>query len=1173
MRLKQIKLSGFKSFVDPTSLVLDSNLVGVVGPNGCGKSNVIDAVRWVLGESSAKQLRGVSMEDVIFNGSAGRKPVGQASIDLVFDNRDGAIGGQYAGYAEIAIKRRIGRDAQSHYFLNGSRCRRRDITDIFLGTGLGPRSYAIIEQGMISRIIEARPEELRNYLEEAAGISRYKERRRDTELRIEHTRENLERLTDLREELGRQMAQLQRQAQAAERYRALRETERRLKAELLVVRWRDLQAELTSRTDSRDQQQLLVDQRRAEMTRTEHALEEQRGVQFGLSSDLADAEKATYEVAAEIARCEQQLKHAGERKVASEKEHAALLVTLAELEEHLAHDQVRLERLRDQRAELQPRVEAMQASAVELESSSGVIQQRLDALEQQRSHLITRLADAETALSRQESAQTHAEQEIERLIARSARLRQLQADLVAQQDEPDLIRLAAADRAAEQTLTAALAALTEIEARLEVSRLAERGAQDHYSEQRVAADVVAGRLQTLQELQLAALGRDEQPVLEWLQANGLTDRPRLIESLRVDEKWRAVVEALLSDQLNSVVLANLTTLADVEFEGGVLGQSGLAFIMGSGATAAAPGPGSAPPLLEQVESPCDLSPLLGQVFRAESLAAALALQSELRPGQFLVTPANEWVGANWLYFAGGSSEGAGRLDRAVEVDRLSAEQIELNATLESAGENQQKALQHRQQAETDQRRARAVVDDARGRQQQSRQALTEAQSRQARVQDQLADIESQLAEAQGRQGEIEQALEASSSKIAADRAEVETLRLARGELEESFSDHRGQAQAAAQRLSVHRGELHQMQVGLQAVETEIQILEQTGERLKGQQRDARRNAEGAADLLRQADGPVESANRLLQGLLAQRQTVEAALTRARDAAAAGEQRQRELDGRRLQLEEGLRSVTAAFEAQQRACQEAEIKAEAVAEQLSESGQVLEEIFSGLEAGATESAWISHLSQVEQRIQRLGAINLAAIEEYERVKERKSYLDDQHQDLVAALETMATAIASIDRETRSRFRELYEQVNQGLGQMFPRLFGGGEASLTLQGDDLLAGGVLFSARPPGKKNSTIQALSGGEKALSALALVFAIFELNPAPFCMLDEVDAPLDDANVGRYCDLIRQMAERVQFVFVTHNKTTMELADQLIGVTMAEPGASHLVSVDMDAAVKMANI
>jgi chromosome segregation protein len=1166
MRLTKIKLAGFKSFVDPTQINLPSNLTGVVGPNGCGKSNVIDAVRWVMGELSAKHLRGDSMTDVVFNGSAARKPVGSASVELIFDNADGKIGGAYASYGEISLRRLVGRDGSSAYFINGTRCRRKDITNLFLGTGLGSRSYAIIEQGMITRVIDARADDMRAFVEEAAGISRYKERRRETEVRVSETRENLERLQDVRDEVEKQIRHLQRQAASARRYQGLKEQERRLGAEVLALRLRDLDSGAEVHDAAVRERELAMQGELAGQRAAEAAIEKQRAVHTAHTDGLSAVQGRYYEVGADISRLEQSIEHTRELRERQRADLTQAQATHAELCTHIERDESELAAVRAQLSSLGPELAAAQRAegdgAAELDSSEQALQEWQRRWE---AHTAA-VAGAERTAQVERARLEQLDSQLRRLESQAGRLAAEQASLGTEGRGEELAQLQLEESQSRAHSEAAAAALAAVQGRVPALRAAQLTAEDSLESARGAREAARAELTSLEALQAAALSAHAGEASEWLQSTGLAGRARLAAMLEVEPGWERAVETALGDYLEAVCVEELDVLSPA-----------LATLAAGSVTLleARPGasPGAADTLANRVRGPAAVTGPLGRVLTAASLAEALRARVRLAEGQSLITREGEWLGRDWLRVSRGADPRAGALGREQRLKGLRAaadaseERVrEAEIALASAREALQRAEGERETLQAELQRALGQHADRTGALQAARAHAEHASLRGERLQQESGEVgQERTATSTAREhaaGEIARALEAHAALEAAAAA----LSQERDERRAALATARDRAQAA----QLAARDLHVQFEARRSTETSVA---QALRRMIEQREQLTKRRGELEQELASGDEPIVRMQARLNETLALRLTVEAELGLARGAMEEAEAALRSLDEQRLAAEQRVQSAREAMEQARLAAQETHVRRAALAEQFAQSGCELAAVQAQLPPEANVAAWEENLIATRADIERLGSVNLAAIDELREQSQRKEYLDSQFADLTSALDTLAEAMRRIDRETRTRFEDTFERINAGLREKFPRLFGGGHAYLELVGDDKLTAGVAVMARPPGKKNSTIHLLSGGEKALTAVALVFSIFDLNPAPFCLLDEVDAPLDEHNVGRFCDIVREMSHRVQFVFITHNKGTMELASQLIGVTMHEPGVSRLVTVDVDEAVRLAAV
>jgi chromosome segregation protein len=1166
MRLSKIKLAGFKSFVDPTSIPLPSNLIGIVGPNGCGKSNTIDAVRWVMGESSAKNLRGESMTDVIFNGSTSRKPVGQASIELVFDNSDGSLGGQYANYSEISVKRVVTRDGQSQYYQNGSRCRRKDITDIFLGTGLGPRSYSIIEQGMISRLIEARPEDLRVFLEEAAGISKYKERRKETESRIKHTRENMERLLDLRDELGKQLDRLQRQSKTAEKYKILKEEERLLKAQLTALKWRALDGQIKSKQETIGNQENLFESIVAKLRNIEAEIEKQRDQHLEASEEFNEIQAQFYSVGSDISRIEQSIQHTKERRQQNEDDLKQAEESWYEASAHLKADRARMEELSVALEENLPSLDVAKEKQAESAAQLSAAEEGMQNWQTEWEEFNKRAAEPAQLAEVERTRIAHLEQQMLQNQDREERLENERQGLNPDGLEQEIAGLSAEREKYEQQSEELQAQLDNHQQRIAEQRQLNIEYDNNLNEKRTRLQSMQGRYASLEALQQAALGKQQGAVTAWLQNNGLSDAKRLAEFINVEQGWEKAVECVLGNNLEAVCVQGLDPVmsAITTFDKGTLSV----FDTSSHAVQLTAVAGER--LHDKVKAPWRIDSLLAGVYCANDLHGALVMRSQLSVNESVITPDGIWMGSSWLRVVRDEDEKFGVIQREQELQTLSEEISILEAHLEELAS---KLLQGRE-----------VLQSLETQREDLQAQFHQANQTHSRLQSQLSGKQARLEQMRARTSRIDQENNELREQLTQSEQEIE---MARGRLDEAIKlmqEHAEQREIlSAQREDIRasldqaretarndRDAAHEITLRIQTIRTELTSTQQSQERMDKQLSQLASRREELQRLIAESEVPLAELNEELQEYLKKRVDVETQLTAARRSVEELDHSMRALSNERHGVEQDSEGVRGQLDKLRLSQQELVVRRQTLEEALQESGHQLQALFEELPEAANESEWHEKVETVEKRISRLGPINLAAIEEYKQQSERKEYLDAQYDDLTQALTTLENAIRKIDKETRARFRETYDKVNTDFQKLFPRLFGGGESYLELTGDDLLDTGVTVMARPPGKRNSSIHLLSGGEKALTAVALVFAIFQLNPAPFCMLDEVDAPLDDANVGRFCELVREMSDKVQFIFITHNKITMELADQLNGVTMAEPGVSRLVAVDVAEAVEL---
>ncbi len=1167
MRLDRIKLAGFKSFVDPTTLMLKSNRVGIVGPNGCGKSNIIDAVRWVMGESSAKHLRGETMADVIFNGSSSRKPVGMASVELIFDNSGAPTPSPYASYQEISIKRQVSRDGQSVYLLNGSRCRRKDIIDIFLGTGLGARSYAIIEQGTISRLIEARPDELREVIEEAAGISKYKERRHEAEIRMRHTRENLDRLQDLRDEVAKRLDQLQRQAQKAEQYAELKQQQRRLRQEVLALRWRNYN--LLYQRDQADIAEIeqALDALAAEQQRCDESLHEATEQQQALQRTLNTQQGRFYALSGDISRLDHTIKHA---QKLSEEKHRELERLAAENKRLLSDHQQDKQQVETIRQELtaadadyrqaQAKESRLLQSRIDAERSAALWRESWDQLKNKLAGF-TQQAEVQRARIRQlEDQIRQSNTRHERLIAEQHELEKRLTNETTHELTEAVAELTATRNALQVELKALSQAIAEHTARLSKYRLQLNRIRHEWHPLR-------GRIASLEVLQCHAMGKDKTRLTTWLDALKLGDVRRLAEYLAVCPGWETATENVLNVHLQAVCLEDAGQVVPHLTD---LPEETVAFFEMRPCSRSDETTVEAKKLIDHIQSPCNLQALLSGVYCANDVPSARALCARLKEGESVVTPDGTWLGPGWIVCNKKADGKAGILQRERELRDLKVHERTLEAecgVLEQqscAAEQTLKSAEIRR--EELQRRDRQIGSELA----REKTTLGVALVRREQTEKRLVQLDSELKDSLAtRSLNAEQRAEAERLLLQADRsiAQLAQEELALSERQRAVDARLQQARSAYEEA---RAETHRLSSCLDTLKSSESFA------LKQMAR-AQHHCEETAERLIALEGQLAETGSLdrevseLERLISERSTVEQALSDTRSQSSEAEAAIRVWTERRIKLEHDLderKQQLARLRLQQ---QSTAVRQQTVCEQLEELQATPEQILAGLEEEADDQRWQERINQVGEKIAKLGAINLVAIEEFKSQTERLQFLDQQHQDLTQSMAMLAQAIQKIDGECKARFRETFDRINAGLNTMFPKLFGGGEAYLELDDRDLLETGVSIMARPPGKRNASIHLLSGGEKALTAVALVFAVFELNPAPFCLLDEVDAPLDDANVGRFSQLVKDMSETVQFLFVSHNKATMEIAEHLTGVTMKEPGVSRIVAVDIDEAVKLA--
>ena len=1168
MRLTHIKLAGFKSFVDPTHIPVPGQLVGVVGPNGCGKSNVIDAIRWVLGESSAKQLRGENMQDVIFNGSGDRKPVGRASVELIFDNSLGKAAGSWSAYAEISVKRVLERDGESSYFLNNLHVRRRDVADIFLGTGLGGRGYAIIEQGMISRIIEAKPEDLRSFLEEAAGVSKYRERRRETELRLDDTRENLLRVDDIRLELGRQLEHLESQAEKAGRYRGFEASLKRTQQLLWTLRKRDAQAQRAKISRDVEALGIELEAETARLRDAEKRVEALRTRHYEASDNVHAAQGTLYEVNAEIARVEQQVQFLRDSRKRAEQQ----LDSLHGQEADQRDRQQSLEAARGDNT--RALAEATEQLAVfgeplrEARAALPVADENYHTAQALLGHAQDVLTQAEQQLRLEDTRKGHTEKLLLQLASRHARLEE-ERDGLEIPNLSELVRLESEIRELDHQLAGQRDAFEQCEAALPQLEQSLQTAEEtaERTQQRVhQLDARLTALQSLQE-QVSRSGELE----PWLDRNDLRRNVHLWQGIRIREGWEDALEAVLRERLNSIGLTDLGQahgwLSEVP-PGKVSFHRVIA-----GSVAEEPAPDGLERLTDYVT--CTdarlagvLADWLARVYVLPDPAHGIEVAGKLPAGAMLVSAQGHVFTPTSVSFHAADSEVHGILSRQREIEALSAERTTFDAELggQTRAVASRKIEFEERRAEAD--RLRRQSSDLQETQHQLKldhvrlsQLAERLKSRGEQIVRELAEIDAESARESGQQEEAGRQMEALRAGMVAMRAGVEDARQAHADAETALQASRTLAQQAERQDQEALYKQKTINTKIIDIDSSLQVISQSLSRMQSD----------AHALMQEVSRTDETQlQEQLQQQLALRGEREQALKHAREELEGVEQTLRTTEQERLASEHKLAPARERINELRLKEQEARLAEESFASQLAEAQANEEELLPLLEEGVRASKLQAEINRLNEDMAALGAVNLAALDELSTARERKTYLDSQSQDLTEAVQTLETAIRRIDRETRERLQETFDTVNKHFGEMFPVLFGGGEARLLLTGEEILDAGVQVIARPPGKRNASIQLLSGGEKALTALSLVFSLFQLNPAPFCLLDEVDAPLDDSNTERFCGLVKKMSANTQFMFITHNKITMEMASQLIGVTMQEQGVSRVVAVDVDEALRM---
>ncbi len=1162
MRLKSIKLSGFKSFVDLTNVAFPSNLCAVVGPNGCGKSNIIDAVRWVLGESSAKNLRGESMMDVIFNGSGARKPVGQASIELMFDNTDGRIAGEFAAYNEISVRRKVTRDGQSQYYLNGANCRRKDITDMFLGTGLGPRSYAIIEQDMISRLIEARPQELRVFVEEAAGISKYKERRRDTQNRISRAEENLERLKDIRDELQRQLSRLQRQAKSAEKYAKYKEDERQITLQLVAMKWRELDEAIEERQivvrRSDTNREGLISRRRA----CDSAIEKHRLELLNINTDLDVAQEKFYKITSEIGRIEQSIDFHHDRIAERKREVLETEESYGEALNHLKTDKKKIE-LCERQSELK-RPEWLRAKELENNAFTAVsnAQASSEQLRVQLDEFYERSLKPKQAAEVQQSVIQSLRELIKTQTDRKIELCRDVAEFCVDTENDEISALqvsigtlAEKRESAEKSRDTISDRVSELQKLLKQQIAATNDLREQHQD-------LLGKQASLEVLHEAARTRNEDQ--SWLKSKDLGKCLRLADSLNPEKGWEIAVETVLGPYMQSVLISDINSVSQLvgDFNEGEL------LLIEDRKEEVFDHQKSKNTFLSEFISNKHAQPLLEHVYAVDTLDDALSKRPDLKSHESVITKCGIWLGVNWLRVSGEIDPSRGIIQRKRELDSVGVK-IESIENLIDQSEQKTVAFENElRDLETVFRRNLSEIDEMHNEYVDLQHKLSSIEMRISQrttnkhhADTELKEIENNLDIESKKLMAAETAFNDASESIERDYLEGQSLNAKRAQLSSVMNECRLKLKTCSEQRESLAMEINLLETQRSTISDGIARLESQVDRLGCRLQEL--NKSHNEDLYKNYQVQLDA-------MLAERLSAEKQLKIVREAFDDLEQQKLDQEKERDAIDSQIAANSSELESHRLALTELTTLRGSLEEQIERENGDLPELLGAVSDDSDLHEKEHELQLVQDRIHQLGPINLAAIQEYEVESERRNYLDNQNAELEEALETLKSAIKKIDRETRSRFKDTFDLLNLSIKELFPKLFGGGEAYLEIIDDDLLNTGVMIRARPPGKKNASIHSLSGGEKALTAIAMVFAIFKLNPAPFCMLDEVDAPLDDLNVARYAEVVREMSDEVQFIIVTHNKTTMQATNQLVGVTMMEAGVSKIVSVDVNAAVKL---
>ncbi len=1167
MRLNSIKLSGFKSFAEPTNFLLPGQLVGVVGPNGCGKSNIMDAVRWVLGESRASELRGESMQDVIFNGTTTRKQASRSSVELVFDNADHRAGGQWNQFGEIAVRRVLTRDGTSSYYINNQPVRRRDVQDVFLGTGLGPRAYAIIGQGTISRIIESKPEELRLFLEEAAGVSKYKERRRETENRLGDTRENLTRVEDILRELNANLEKLEKQAEVAARYNALQGEATKKQHQLWFLKRSESDADQAKIKADSEKAINDLESRTADLRRIESELETVRQAHYAAGDQVNQAQGKLYEASAEVGRLEGEIRFVVEGRQRVEQRLVQLREQMGQWGRRREEAEAEIETLAGQGVDAEEQAVLLAAQLEEHDARMPELEESVQRAQDEANAQRSTVSQVQQQIQVLAADQRNIEEQSRQLTQRSERLRADQNALAAP-DEARLQALQEEHAAAQETASEADARLHELQESVPQLDDDRRAKQQAVNTEGARHAELSARLEALRALQEKV--KTDGKLAPWLAKHGLEGMQGLWSRIHIEQGWENALEAALRERLGALEVSRLDM---VRAFGNDAPPAKLAFY--SPPAAGVPQGAAALPRLSSLLRLNDaglqalLTDWLHGCYTAQSFEEALAQRATLQPGEVIYVQSGHAVFSHSVNFYAPDSEQAGLLARQQEMENLErqlraqaliseeARTALVRAEAAYADAAQRLVAARREAAETQSRAHELQVETLRMTQlaEQTRARSEQLAADLAEVDAQLEELQEKRMAAEGRFEELDMQLADSQERHAQlDERVIEAGRALAASREQHRSLER-QAQEAtfSQRtLEARRGELNR------AIETASQqVLSLTDE-----------DERARAELGRLSDAAAQAG---LQDALALKLEREAALGAARSQYDDLTLKLRASDERRLQLERELDPLRQRITEFQLKEQAARLGVEQYQQLLDDAGADLEAVAQSIEADKVRLTGLQgEIDRLNREVVALGAVNLAALDELAVASERKTFLDAQSADLNEAIGTLEDAIRKIDAETRDLLGGTFKIVNDHFSRMFPELFGGGNARLVMTGDEILDAGVQVLAQPPGKKNQTIHLLSGGEKALTAIALVFAIFQLNPAPFCLLDEVDAPLDDANTERYAKLVTAMSRETQFLFISHNKIAMEMAEQLIGVTMQEQGVSRIVAVDMEAAASM---
>lgn len=1169
MRLCKIKLVGFKSFVDPSTLVIPSNLVAIVGPNGCGKSNILDAITWVMGESSAKNLRGDYITDVIFKGTNDRAPVGQASVELIFDNSTRKIGGKYTSYNEISIKRKVDSNAVSSYFLNGTGCRRKDIQEIFLGTGLGNRSYAIIEQGAISRLIDAKPNELRIILEEAAGISKYKERRGETENRVRNTKENISRLSDIRNELNKQLINLQKQAKSTEEYQKLKKQEKELQIDLLVSNYKDMQVQTEINIEQVTKKDDFVTNQYTELRKIEKYIEDFKDRLVKKKEDLNTLQADLYTTYAEVSKFENNIEYA-------QKDIISIQDNIQQLQQETQEIQHSSQQKKGELDELMQTKNSLELELKNLKNINHQSSQDLNVAEQAMQPWQKKWDDFNKStleISQQQQSYTthldHLHRGIEESIQQRTILEREFAEIDLAELEKTLekqILLVNEAEKKQQNYAAELVEKREILFNLQekINTISMQRDESSLTQQKLE-----GQLSVLKTLQDSSMLEESENIKDFLTSMNLQDAPRLAEILEIENNWVHAVEIVLANKLQDIVVnieepyfMQLTSLEKADI--------GMLAIQKLGQTNK-----KTPPkheyarLSEKISSDFPLPKLLENIYIADDVNTAKSIKENLQQHESVITCDGVWLGMGWSKVCRNIEDGKYNLSRKKEITLLQKdcqntekELQEINIDLEEEKSLYKTIEEERNNLELVIQNNQVQISQYQSKSLEYKAKKGYMEERITWIKEQLTKFNKQLENKEFEVQETNDKLENISSGFKKTEGKRQELLNLKGHHEEYLHKTRKIWQETNKQQN-------NIALQLNSVTSEFTSLEQiiqNNQQHINQQKERRQKIEETLIKTKKSQQKFHDALNLK---LENKISAEKDLSDKKNNIRILENSLTESEQLKITLDKNIQKSRDELEQNRLKVQESKTRLQIAAEKIEEDGHNIESLITQFPENIDTVAWEKRLEDLAIKIQKIGHVNLAVFNELSELFKRKKYLDDQDADLVQALKTLEYAIQKIDQKSKSKFKKTFEQLNINLKKKFSKLFGGGNAYLELTSNDLLQTGVTIMARPPSKRNSTIQLLSGGEKVLTAVALVFSIFELNPAPFCILDEVDASLDDSNVARFSAMVKELSTDIQFLFITHNKITMEIADQLLGVTMQEAGVSHLVSVDLEGSMQ----